>query len=436
MNIQDINKLPPQATEIEAAIIGALILSSNRFEEVAAIIKPEMFYVDTNHLIYSAIVEMIKQGRAVDLLTVSNQLRDKLKPGEIIELTRNVVSDVHIVHHSKIIAQKYLQRQLILAANKMQLEAYRDTDPDEITAIWESFEQEVNDITAGANKGTSTEIALNEAYLEIKNDHEIIKAGKMPGIASGFNSLDELTGGFRSGQLIVVGARPGMGKTSLAIYFARNAAKAGKNVLFFSLEMLRTDLLKIVIAAETNLNRSAIRDGKLNPYDFTQIDNSFSHIKNLPIQWVDIPNVSTAQIKGIAKHRAKRTGLDMIIVDYLQLIKSNGKPQFREQEVATISRDLKALSLLLQIPIIVNSQLNRLAENERPKLSHLRESGSIEQDADIVLLPWRPGYAGFKDENGLPISENKGELIIAKNRRGARGRITFYDAGQMLNFTE
>ncbi len=439
---QAIDKIPPQAIEVEAAVLGALMLESETFEEVEGTLKSEMFYNDVHKKIFISIDELYKSGKKIDLLTVTQYLHDTGKleevggPLQITQLTRRVASAAHIQQHVNIIVQKYLQRGFIRLGAEIQSKAYDNGDPDEIATLYNQFEADFESMAAGTNTGADMDTALKSAIAEITKDNEIIQSGKMPGIETGFKNLDEITGGFRAGQLIVVGARPGMGKTSLALYFSRVAAKAGKRVLFFSLEMLKADLLKIIIAAETNISRGALRDGKINPQNWNTISDILPDIKNLPIHWFDIPNISVNQITALAKYHRRRWGVDMVIIDYLQLIQSNGKPQFREQEVAAISRQLKALSLSLQIPVIVNSQLNRLAENERPKLSHLRESGSIEQDADIVLLPWRPGYTGFLNDKGQPIPENLGQIIVGKNRRGPRGVVEFIDLGEMLNFSE
>jgi len=446
MTAQDIDltlgKIPPQAIEVETAVLGALILSGESFEEVHGSLYAEMFYKDEHQKIYSAITNIYKSGKKIDMLTVSQHFRDTGKldeiggPVYITQLTRNVASAAHLQQHINIIVQKYWQRGFIRMGAEIQKQAYNNAAPDEITELYNKFESDFGSWAAGNDTGADTATALKYAIAEIVEDNEAIKAGRLAGIATGFAKLDELTGGLKPGQLIVMGARPGMGKTSIALFIARNAAKQGKRVLFYSLEMLKADLLKILLAAETNISRTAIRDGKINSYNWDTISNTIPKIENLPIHWVDIPNLSINRLTALTKSINRKNKVDLVIIDYLQLLRSSGKPQYREQEVAAISRSLKALSLSLQIPVIVNSQLNRLAENERPKLSHLRESGSIEQDADIVLLPWRPGYVGFKNENGQPISENFGQIILGKNRRGPRGIVEFEDLGQMLNFKE
>jgi replicative DNA helicase len=435
-------KIPPQAVEVEQAVLGALMLSDEYFQEAEGILKPEMFYKDEHQIIFAALTDMAKRGKQIDLVTVTQHLKDTGQlekvggPMEVTQLTRKVASAAHLAQHMQIIAQKYIQRQYIYLGNEIQKQAYENTDPAEIAELFNQFEAEFESMAAGTDTGADMQTALKDAIAEISRDNEIVQAGKMPGIQSGFKNLDNITGGWRAGNLIVSGARPGHGKTSLALYFARVAAKEGKKVLFFSLEMLKADLLKILIAAETEISRTALRDGRIHQQNWNTISDTLPEIENLPITWVDIPNISINRLTALAKYHHRRRGIDLLIVDYLQLIRSDGNPQYREQEVAAISRKLKALSLSLQIPIIVNSQLNRLAENERPKLSHLRESGSIEQDADIVLLPWRPGYSNFKDRNGMDIPENYGEIIVGKNRRGPRGVVKFSDLGEMLNFAE
>lgn len=436
------DKVPPQAIEVEAAVIGALILEDEAFKEIDGTLKPEMFYNDVHQKIFSVIDEMHRAGMKIDLLTVTQHLRDAGKlndiggPAAITSLTRNVASAAHIHQHVNIIVQKYIQRGFIRLGAEIQNKAYENSEPEEIAELYNQFEADFESMAAGTDTGSDMNEALKAAIAEITRDNEIIKTGRKPGISTGFKLLDDITGGFRAGQLIVVGARPGMGKTSLGLFFARTAARTGKHVLFFSLEMLKADLLKILIAAETNISRIAIRDGKINPANWNTISNTLPEIQKLPIHWIDVPDLSISRLAALARYHHRRRKVDLVIIDYLQLIKSNTKIQYREQEVAAISRQLKALSLSLQIPVIVNSQLNRLAENERPKLSHLRESGSIEQDADIVLLPWRPGYTGFLDENGQPVPENYGQIIVGKNRRGPRGIIEFTDLGDMLNFAE
>lgn len=448
MNRQNLNadicEMPPQAIEVEEAVIGALILESDSYEKVSGMLSSEMFYLPEHQLLYSIVADLHKNDKAVDLTTVTSYLKDTDKFNDIggikflMGLTRTVASSAHIMHHSRIIAQKFVQRECIRVATEIQQKAYSNTDPEEITQIWSDFEDSFRAIIVGGDFGKPQREVLIETLIGLEKDNVERSNGNLKGIRTGFYQLDSIIGGFNPGQLIVLGARPGQGKTSLGLHFTKVAAMAGKRVLFFSMEMLKNDLEKILISSVSNIDRTKIRDAEITKADWIEINMATTILEKLPIYWLDNPNLNINQVQAIIKHHVKRNMVDLVIIDYLQLIRSlpGTKNNFREQEIAGMSRILKSITLSEQVPIICLCQLNRQAEGEAPKLHHLRESGSIEQDADIVLMPWKPSQYNQTDKAGQIIPDTLIEIIVAKNRNGKVGSVEIYDDGQMTSFSE
>ncbi len=442
--MNDIGYIPPQAIETEDSVLGALILESESYSKISGLLRPEMFYREENKTIFETIAEMHRNQKNVDLVTVVQTLKDAGKlnqiggPLYISKLTRNVGSAAHLEHHAQIIAEKYLLRKAIITATKIQKIAYDNGDAEDIIDSWTLFESEVINTFTGYERGATMYDTLKDTFNEIENRTMNFRDGKLPGISTGFRSLDRISGGWRKGRLIVVGGRPGHGKSSIALHFALTAAQYNIPVYFFSLEMIKNELVEICLSGISDVSRTAIRDGELLDSDFNKLNKAAGTIEKLPILWFDNPDLSASKIIGIVKNKMRKTGKGIVIIDYLQLIRPEkvSKSQIREQQVAEISRALKRLTLSEKIPVILLSQLNRQGDVDEPRLSHLRESGSIEQDADIVLLVWKPEKDGFTNTDNIIGYKNLIQMKVAKNRQGGLGTLMIYDNGQMTRFSE
>lgn len=442
--MNDTGYLPPQAIETEDSVLGALILESESYSKISGLLRQEMFYREENKTIFEIIDEMHRNQKKVDLVTVVQTLKDAGKlsqiggPLYISKLTRNVASAAHLEHHSQIIADKYLLRKAITTATKIQKIAYENGDTEEIIDTWAQYETEVINTFSGTERGATMFDTLKDAFIDIENRTMNYRNGILPGISTGFRSLDRITGGWRKGRLIVVGGRPGHGKSSIALHFALTAAQSNIPVFFFSLEMIKNELVEICLSGISDVSRTAIRDGELLDSDFSKLNKAAGTIEKLPILWFDNPDLSASKIIGIVKNQMRKIGKGIVIIDYLQLIKpeKSSKSQIREQQVAEISRALKRMTISEKIPIILLSQLNRQGDAEEPKLSHLRESGSIEQDADIVLLVWKPVKDGFTNNDNIIGYENLIQMKVAKSRQGGLDTLMIYENGQMTRFSE
>jgi len=443
-NIEPMGKVPPHALEIEEAVLGALMLEGKEaLETVGNILTSSSFYSDANQKIFAAIQSLAAQNKPVDMLVVTQELKAKSQleaiggPYYISELTSRVASAANIEHHARIITQKHMQREVIRIASELLRGGYDETIDvaDLLNHAEKSFSGVLDKAGSDIDAGTEQQDVIHEAIDQIKEDCKNTAKGIVSGISTGFDTLDRIIGGWKAGTLTILAARPGIGKTSLALHFAKVAAENGKSVLFFSLEMTKTDLVKILISGEACIDRTRLRDGRLDSNDWQLLDQSIGSIERFPIKWIDRAGINVNQIKTAIKKNRKAGKCDLVVIDYLQLIAPTDKKVIREQQISEISRILKEITLNEKIPIICLSQLNREAESEVPKASHLRESGAIEQDADIILLPWRPGYNGGVSEN-TPIPENEIKLIVAKNRRGQRGDFKLFANAQMTAFRE
>lgn len=434
--IDNYGKLPPQALEIEEAVLGALMLESEAFYRVSDILTENSFYKESHQIIFRAIKEINKQNNPIDLLTVTNELKNKNQletiggPVYISTLTTKVAAASHIEHHARIIQQKYMQRELIRISDNLLKQAY-----DETCIIEDSINYGINEIMLIGDTGNSDGKFTSEVCAEtLDNIEEKVKAveqGKTSGIPTGFVTLDKMTGGFKSPNFIIVGARPAVGKTTQALHYAIHAAKAGFWVNLYTYEMTSTDLFEITMAGHTNVNRSHIRDGNLSHYDFDLINKLVPEIKDLPIIWYDNSSIKSSVIRSNS-HKNNRLGkCDIVIIDYLQLMPPDDNKLIREQQISQISRTLKGITTGVKIPVIALSQLNREVESRKspePYTSDLRESGSLEQDADIILLPYV-----IKDD----IDQVQERWVkIAKNRRGKIGQFEIWDDGQMTKLTD
>ncbi len=425
-------KVPPQAIEVEEAVLGALMLERNAYSTIIGIIDSASFYVEAHQIIFDSIKGLVSKGKPVDLLTVTKELRDKGQlesiggPAFITQLTRRVASAAHIEAHARIIAEKHYAREMICRASEMIKQAYSDDDPEILGSQWRKNGDELENIFTVTDSGSSIKNVLKSTITEIETDCLSARENKTPGIPTGLPSLNENTGGWRNGNFIILAARPGVGKTSFALHFAIVAAKAGYYVNFFSLEMNKEDLARILLASESGVYRSYIRDGYLKSDDWGKINTAVSQLENLPIIFKDASGMNVNQIQAAIRKNRKNKRCDFVIIDYLQLVKSTLPKAIRELEVSEVSRTLKTTALIENIPILTLSQLNRVADGEKPKLSNLRESGAIEQDADLVCFL----------QNDELRTKNTIRLTVAKHRRGQLGDFDIYCNAEMTQFSE
>lgn len=425
-------KIPPQAIDLEEAVIGAMLIDEKGVNEVIDILSPEIFYKKSHQLIFESIQRLFRESEPIDLLTVSADLK-KNKNFEIIggdfyliNLSQKVSSSAHIEYHSRIIQQKFIQRKLISISNEIIQKSYNEST--DVLDLLDEAESKLYDIAQNNIKGSS-ETAQN-LVIQAKNRIEEIgnREGSLSGISTGFEKLDRLTSGWQPSDLIIVAARPGMGKTALALSMARNISVQKKiPVAFFSLEMSSVQLITRLISAETGLSSDKLRTGKLADHEWQQLNVKVSDLESAPLYIDDSAALTIFELRAKARRLASAHDIKLIVIDYLQLMNlgSSNKAGNREQEISTISRNLKALAKELNIPVIALSQLSRAVETrggtKRPILSDLRESGAIEQDADIVSFLYRPEYYGITewDDDMKTPSEGQGEFIVAKHRNGA-----------------
>ncbi|MEG1612115.1 MAG: replicative DNA helicase, partial [Alistipes sp.] len=425
--------VPPQAVELEEAVLGALMLERDSIITVQEFISSEAFYTEEHRIIYKAIEELSINMKPIDLYTVTEQLKvnKELKKvggaAYLAQLTQKVASAANVEFHTKIIAQKYVQRELIRSATEIQRQSYDETK--DITELIGFAEGEIFKVSEGHVKRSvqSSKDLLSKALHQIEEASKNTSA--FNGVPSGFMAIDRITLGWQLSDLIIIAARPSMGKTAFVLSMARNMAvdhEAG--VAFFSLEMSAVQLMMRLIVAETGLASNDVKSGRLSPEQWRHLESATKPLGAAPLFIDDTPALSVFEFRSKARRLKIHNDIKIIIIDYLQLMTGNQDSRGnREQEVSFISRTLKAIAKELNVPVIALSQLSRATEmrggSKRPQLSDLRESGAIEQDADIVAFIHRPEYYGInQDENGMPTA-GLAEIIIAKHRNGAVGDV-------------
>jgi replicative DNA helicase len=425
----ELGKIPPQANDLEEAVLGALMLERNALNDVIDILKPESFYRDAHQKIFDAIQHLFQKSEPVDILTVTAELRKRgqldLVGGAyyISFLTNRVASSANIQFHARIIAQKHILRELIRISSDTIREAY-----EESTDVFELLDRAEQDLFTVAQGNIRKDYSEMSDILKIAIEN-IEKAKKnvdgVSGVPSGFTALDRVTAGWQNSDMVVIAARPGMGKTAFVLSMARNiAVDFNIPVAIFSLEMASVQLVNRLISGETGIRGEKIRKGNLEDHEFTQLHTRLKKLSKAPIYIDDTPSLSIFELRAKARRMKSKHNIAIIIIDYLQLMTAaSDKGGNREQEISMISRSIKTIAKELNIPIIALSQLSRAVEtrggDKRPMLSDLRESGAIEQDADIVSFLYRPEYYDImEDENGNS-NANIGQVIIAKHRNGA-----------------
>jgi replicative DNA helicase len=442
-------KLPPQALDLEEAVLGAMMIDKEAVDTVIDIVHPEVFYKEAHQHLYKAIFTLFQSSQPVDILTVSEQLK---KDGKLdivggdyylIHLTQKVASSAHVEHHARIILEKYIKRSLINISGHIEEESFDDTT--DVFEVLDGAEAKLFEISQG-NLKKSTEDAQSLVSQAIKKIEDISKKEGMSGVPSGFEKIDALTSGWQNSDLVIIAARPGMGKTAFVLSMAKNVAiKFNIPVAIFSLEMSSVQLITRMISSETGLTSEKLRKGNLQPHEWEQLNVKVKDLTKAPIYIDDTPSLSVFDLRAKARRLVSQFDVKAIIIDYLQLMTSganNKSSGNREQEISTISRNLKALAKELNIPVITLSQLSRAVETrggtKRPLLSDLRESGAIEQDADIVSFIYRPEYYGLQewdDEERSPCA-GQAEFIVAKHRNGGLDNIRLKFVGHLAQFSD
>ncbi len=441
-----LGKIPPQAVDLEEAVLGALMLEKDALSNVIEILHPESFYKEANAVIYESITALFENAEPVDLLTVTNQLRKDGKlelvggPYYITELTTKVNSAANIEYHARIIAEQSIKRELITISGDIQKLAYEDTtDVFDLLDKTESALFEVSESHIRKNYADMRSI-MKEAMDELET-RKVHKDG-LTGVPSGFTALDRVTSGWQKSDLVIIAARPGMGKTAFIVSALRNAAIDFKRpVALFSLEMSSIQLVNRLISAEAELEGDKIKKGNLADYEWQQLVHKTSSLADAPIYIDDTPALTILELRAKSRRLVAQNNVELIVIDYLQLMsgeKTGGGN--REQEIAHISRSLKGIAKELKVPVIALSQLSRAVEtrggDKRPQLSDLRESGSIEQDADLVIFLYRPEYYNItEDMNGMPTT-GMGEVIIAKHRNGSLENVQLKFIPKYTKFTD
>ena len=429
--------MQPHAPELEEAVIGACLIEQEALPLIADKLRPEMFYDDHHQLIFAALMAMYHAGKKIDILTVKEELarRGNLDaiggPYAIVQLSSKVASSAHIEYHAQIIHQKYLAGEMVVGFNKLLTCAMDETIDIDDTLIDAHNLLDRLEGESGHNAHIRDMETLMADTMEEAERRIAKSVNGVTGIPTGLTELDKKTGGLQDNDLIVIAARPSVGKTAFALHLARHAALAGNAVAVYSLEMQGERLGDRWLMAACNINPYRWRNGIPNPQEVAEARTTASGLAQLPIYVDDSSSVSMDHIRSSARLLKSRKQCDMIIIDYLQLCDMSTKQvnRNREQEVAQATRKAKLLAKELHIPVVLLSQLNRESENRpggRPELAHLRESGAIEQDADIVILLYRPAMLHIPTdrESGYP-TEGLGVAIVAKQRNGETGNVYF-----------
>lgn len=443
---QDINqleKIPPQSIEAEMSLLGSVLLDKDAMLKIADIVQPEDFYKNAHAQIFEVILELYQKNEPVDLLTLSNRLTEKGWLDQaggysyLVSLTNAVPTASHVVNYANIVHKKATRRRLLSAAHEISKMGYEETE--ELDSLLDDAQRQLFGVSQNFMRQTFVPIrgVLNEAFDRIDELHN--NKGQMRGVATGYPDLDNLLAGLQKSDLVILAARPSVGKTSLALDLVRHIGVKGKvPVGLFSLEMSKEQLVDRMLCSEANVDLWKMRTGRLNEEDFPRIGHAMGVLSEAPIFIDDASNNNIMQIRTKARRLQMEHGLGLIVIDYLQLMESRGNSENRVQEVSEITRGLKSIARELNIPVLALSQLSRSVEASnpaKPKLSHLRESGSIEQDADVVLFIYRKSADRNFDPKLIPPDEkNLAEIIIAKHRNGPTGEVNMIFDAERASF--
>ncbi len=436
-------KVPPQNIEAEKSLLGAILLSDDSFSSALELVKANDFYDPRHAKIFASMTRLFEAQRKIDLITLTTELGNQKLLKEVggrayvSDLETFVPISSHAEDYAKLVAEASLRRRLISAGTEIANAAYEGgTEIDELVGKAEQNLFEVSDKTVRSDYSALADL-LVDAYDRIEELHK--NKGALRGLRTGFRDLDKKTAGLQKGDLIIIGARPAMGKTTLAENLAYNVATRngdGRGVLFFSMEMSKEELIERMVSTESGVDNWRIRTGNLSDEDFARIGDAMAEMNEAPLYIDDTSSMTVLEVRNKARRAMHDHTISMVVIDYLQLIRGTDRYKGnRVQEVTEISRGLKTLARELEIPVIALAQLNRGVtdrDDPRPVLSDLRESGSIEQDADLVMLLHRPDYYRQNDDDYEPT--NLTELIIAKHRHGEVGKINLYFHPKLLKF--
>ena len=421
-------KIQPQAKELEEVVLGAMMVEKSAVNAVIDVLQPESFYVEAYGEVFRAIQTLFNNSEPIDLLTVTEQLRKDGKldmlggSHRVASLTSRVASSANVEFHARIIAQKHIQRELIRVSNAIIEKAYDETS--DVFDLLDEAESKLFEVAEG-NIRKSYE-SMSTVMRQALDDIEAARNNEdgVSGVPSGFHDLDKITGGWQRSDMIVLAARPGMGKTAFVLSMARNmAVDHDIPVAVFSLEMSAVQLVQRLISSETEINSDKFRKGNLEEHEYQQLHSRCGKLSKAPLFIDDTPGLNIFELRAKCRRLKAQHGIDMVIIDYLQLMSAGSDKGNREQEISSISRSIKGIAKELDVPIIALSQLSRNVEtrggDKRPLLSDLRESGAIEQDADIVAFIYRAEYYGITEHPDGIDTAGLGELILAKHRHGA-----------------
>ena len=434
-------RIPPQNEEAEKAVLGAVMMDKDALMNVSDILKPQDFYKEANKEIFSVIMELYKNSEPIDILTVAEALKKRKSldaaggRAYLAMLTASVVSTTNVEQYAKIIEEKATLRSLIKASAETLEEGY--AAEKSVAEILEAAEQNVFAISQKRQRKNFS--PLGEVLVKNINTIQMLteKRGQLRGLTTGFKALDEVTSGLQKADLIILAARPSMGKTAFALNIASNAAKSGGKVLIFSLEMSEELLSERILSTEALVEIKKMREGTIDDEEWTKLSDAVVRLEKLDIMIDDTPGISALEIKNKCKRMKMEKGLDLVVIDYLQLMTFEGKSESRQLEISALTRYLKQLAREIDCPVIVLSQLSRAVEarkgdEKKPVLSDLRESGSIEQDADIVMFLYREDY--YKKEESM--RPNECDVIIAKHRNGPTDTIVLTWVGKYTKFSD
>lgn len=440
---EQLGYIPPQSIELESAVLGACMLSRDAVDVVLSVLPRELdtFYTDAHKTVYKAILSLYSESKPIDLLTVTNQIRSnnelEIAGGAyaITKLTTSVNSDANVEYHCRVVMEKYFARIIIKANQKSITELYKEADPFEI------LEREYSKLlyiqTFINKKAVKSLPVIVDENLE-KTKSAMTLPDHIIGIPTGFKILNDITAGWQNSDLIILAARPSIGKTGLSLEMAKAAALEGYKAVFFSLEMSENQLVVRLQSAEAGISLENINNGRIQQQEFIQLEHQSQSIKKLPLTIIDRPALTVLEIKAECNRLRKENGLHIIFIDYIQLM--SGEGQNREAVIGGISRGLKGMAKDLDVPVIALSQLSRAVETrggtKRPQLSDLRDSGSIEQDADMVLFLYRAEYYGLLEDKEGNSLLGMAEIIIAKNRQGRLGSIALQFIAKYVKFLD
>jgi len=431
-------KIPPQDLEAESSVLGSLLLDNEAIIKVADFLLPEDFYHPPHQIIYQSILELFNKNKPIDLLSVKTELKEKKLLKDIggvdylTDLINSVPTAAHVGHYANIVKEKRIRRELIRASSEITEKAF---EPENLETLLDAVEQKIFNISQRSTpkKFVALKEELAQAYERIEKLHRGENVTR--GVPTKFTQLDNLLSGLQKSDLIILGARPSFGKTSFALDIARNVASQGKPVGIFSLEMSQEQVVDRLIASQANVPLWKLRTGRLSDdLEFSMIQNALDQLSKTPIFIEDTPSPNILQIRSMARRLQIESGLELLVIDYLQLIQPRTETESMVQQVTEISHGLKSLARELNIPVLAVSQLSRAVDQREikiPRLSDLRESGSLEQDADVVMFIYR------KDRENINLADeeqNLVEIIISKHRNGPLGSIKLKFDQEIVSF--